>query len=144
MADAPTKPPLQMSDLTGFTELDEFGVMPREEKLERSLENPKLPGAMKMGAIKEITRARIRHQLAALLSQEMPNLQAALAEVRADNPKVYIDQLLNTLEFVQPRQKAVEVEHSSEEGRRARDLSMDDLMRALTEPEPDADVVSVQ
>src|SRR5690349_754346 len=143
MADTPTKP-LQMSDLTGFTELDEFGVMPREEKLERSLENPKLPGAMKLGAIKEITKARMRHQFANLSSQEMPNVQKARADVRADNPKVYIDQFSALAEFALPKQRAVELDRDSEGARGARDMTMDQLMNALLEPEPDADVVSVQ
>lgn len=143
MADAPTKP-LQMSDLTGFTELDEFGVMPREEKLEASLANPKLPGAMKLGAIKEITRARMRHQFANLISQEMPNVQAALAEVRSDNPKVYIDQFIALAEFALPKQKAVEMDHGSESARGAREMTMSELMNAMLEPEPDSAVVSEQ
>jgi len=140
MADAPTK----LSDLTGFTELNEFGVTPREEHLEQSLAQPKLPGAMKLGAVNTITKARMRHQFSNLLSSEMDNLRAALGELRKENPKVYIDQLLSMAEFALPRMKAVEIEGESEAGRQAKEMSMDELMRLALEPEPDAQVVSVQ
>lgn len=136
--------PLTMSDLTGLTEIDEFGVMPREEKIEASLAHPKLPGAMKLGALKEITTARMRHQFANLISQEMGNVADALREIKADNPKVYIDQFIALSEFALPKMKAVEVDHGSQAGSSAKNLSMNDLMRALMEPEPDAQVVDVQ
>lgn len=141
MADAPTK----LSDLTGFTELNEFGVTPREEHLEQTLANPKLPGAMKLGAVKEITKARLRYQFSKLISAEFENMQAAFLELRKENPKVYIDQVLAAAEFALPKMKAVEIDES-ESGRQARELSMDELMRlALDPPAPeDATVVSVQ
>ena len=140
MSDAPTK----LSDLTGLTEIDEFGTMPTEEKLNASLAKPEMPGAMKLGAMNAITKARMRHQFANLLSSEMPNLQAALGDLRAESPKVYIDQLLSMAEFALPRMKAVEIEGNSESERGARDMSMNDLMNALAREEPDAQVVSVQ
>jgi hypothetical protein len=118
--------------------------MPREEKIEASLANPQLPGAMKLGALKEITKARMRHQFANLISQEMPNVQDALREVKADNPKVYIDQFIALAEFALPKMKAVEVDHGSESGNSAKNLSMNDLMRLAFEPEPDDQVVAEQ
>lgn len=144
MDDEDPPKPLKMSDLTGFTELNEFGTTPREEHLVQTLENPKLPGAMKLGAVNAITKARMRHQFANLLSSEMENLRAALADLRAENPKVYIDQLLSAAEFALPRMKAVEIEKESESARQAKEMSMDDLMRIALGPEPDADVVSIQ
>lgn len=140
------EPPTKLSDLTGFTELNEFGVTPREEHLEQTLANPKLPGAMKLGAVKEITKARLRHQFSKLISAEFENMQAAFAELRKENPKVYIDQVLSAAEFALPKMKAVEIEKESESGRQAKELSMDELMRLAFEPpaDPDADVVSVQ
>lgn len=139
-----TDAPMKMSDLTGFTELDEFGVMPREEKIEASLANPKLPGAMKLGALKEITTARIRHQFANLLSQEFPHMQDALGELRKENPKVYLDKIGDLAEFALPKMKAVEVDHGSESGNSAKNLSMNDLMRLAFDPEPDDQVVAEQ
>lgn len=140
MADAPTK----LSDLTGFTELNEFGVTPREEHFTQSLANPQLPGAMKLGALKEITKARLRHQFSNLIDAEFTHMQAALAELRAENPKVYLDQVMELAKFALPQMKAVELEQESESGRSAKNLSMNELMKALMEPADDTQVVSVQ
>lgn len=133
--------PLTMSDLVGDDAgLEEFGVMPTEKKLEATLANPQLPGAMKLGAVHAITKARMRNQVATLFSQEMPNIRAALAELREANPKVYIDQILAIAEFAIPKLKAVEVTGESEAGRKANEMSLDELMGAIS----DDRVVSVQ
>lgn len=139
-----TNPLTKLSDLTGMTELDEFGVMPREEVIEARLANPEMPGKMKLGAVNAITKARMRHGFANLLASEMDNLKLALKELRAENPKVYIDQLLSMAEFALPRMKAVEVEQESESSRQAKNMSMDELMRVALEADPDPEVVSVQ
>jgi hypothetical protein len=99
---------------------------------------------MKLGALKEITTARIRHQFANLLSQEFPHMADALGELRKENPKVYLDKIGDLAEFALPKMKAVEIDHGSQAGTSAKNLSMNDLMRALMEPEPDAQVVAVQ
>jgi hypothetical protein len=140
---AMTDHPRQLSDLTGFTSLDEFGVMPREEKLEATLANPQLPGAMKLGTVKAITKARIRHQFANLLSAEFPHMQEALGELRAENPKVYLDQIMGLAEFAIPKLKSVEVEREGDSERAAKEMTMTELMNALMAPEDDP-VVSEQ
>lgn len=129
-----------MSDLTGFGSLEEFGVLPTEQRLETSLAKPELPGAMRLGAINAISKARMRHQWANLLSEEMPNVKSALDALRAENPKAYLDKINELSEFALPKMKSVEVDHGSESSRRAQDLTLDELMGALS----DNSVVSVQ
>jgi hypothetical protein len=132
-----TDHPRQLSDLTGFTSLDEFGVMPREEKLEATLAQPEVPGGMKLGTIKAITKARIRHQFANLLAAEFPNMQTALGELRKENPKVYLDQVMGLAEFAIPKLKSVEVEREGDSERAAKEMTMTELMNALMAPEDD-------
>lgn len=135
-----SKPDTTMDELTGLGPLEEFGVLPRETVLETSLAKPDMPGAMKIGAINTITKARMRHQFANLLSSEMPNVKAALEELRRENPKVYLDQLAMLAEFALPKLKSVEVDTGGEAGRKANEMTLDELMNLAS----DDTVVSVQ
>ncbi len=129
----------KLSDLTGMTELNEFGQMPREEQIEASLAKPDAAGALTLGRINNVSKARMRHQFAKLLALEMPQIQKALAALHAENPKVYLDQVMALAEFSLPKLKSVEIDVSAN-AESARALSLDDLQRALT----DDNVVSVQ
>lgn len=130
----------KLDDLVGPLHLEEFGALPREEKLEQSLQKPELPGAYAVSTMKAITTARIRHQFANLIAAEMPNLQSALADLKKENPKVYIEKLTEVAEFALPRLKSVEVDVSAN-NESARSLTMDQLMAAIAD---DGTVVSVQ
>lgn len=129
----------KLSDLTGMTELNEFGQMPREEQIEASLAKPDAAGAISLGRINNVSKARMRHQFAKLLALELPAIQSALAALHAENPKVYLDQIMALAEFSLPKLKSVEIDVSAN-AESARNLSLDDLQRALT----DDNVVSVQ
>ena len=129
----------KLSDLTGMSDMDEFGQMPREEHIEASLAKPDAPGAMTLGRINNVSRARMRHQFAQLLALEMPQIQKALAALHAENPKVYLDQVMALAEFSLPKLKSVEIDVSAN-SESARDLSLASLQAALT----DDSVVSVQ
>ena len=74
-----TKPTL--SDLVGG-ELNEFGNMPPEEHMQKSLVKPDAPGAMTLGRINNVSKARMRHQMAQLLALEMPQIGRASCRER--------------------------------------------------------------
>ena len=131
-----TKPTL--SDLVGG-DMNEFGQLPREEHIAASLAKPDAPGALTLGRINNVSKARMRHQFAQLLALEMPAIQSALAELHKENPKVYLDQVMALAEFSLPKLKSVEIDVSAN-SESARSLSLADLQRALT----DDAVVSVQ
>lgn len=130
----------KLDDLVGPIHLEEFGALPREEKLNASLATPEMPGAYAVSTLKAITTARIRHQFANLIASQMPQLTEALAELKKENPKVYIEKLTEVAEFALPRLKSVEVDVSAN-NESARTLTMDQLMSALAD---DGSVVSVQ
>lgn len=130
----------KLDDLVGPIHLEEFGALPKEEKLEQSLAQPDLPGAYAVSTMKAIATARIRNQFSNLIASEMPNLKEALGELKKENPKVYIEKLTEVAEFALPRLKSVEVDVSAN-SESARALTMDQLMSALAD---DGSVVSVQ
>jgi hypothetical protein len=132
-----TKPTL--SDLVGAPELDEFGTLPREERIVQSLAQPDAPGAMTVGRINNISKARMRHAFAQVLNLELPHIQEALRELQKENPKVYLEKVMELAEFSLPKLKSVEIDVSAN-SESARNLSLADLQRALT----DDAVVSVQ
>ena len=129
----------KLSDLTGITDLNEFGQLPREEHIVESLKQPDAPGALTIGRINNVSKARMRHQFAKLLALELPHIQTALKELHDTNAKVYLDQIMALAEFSLPKLKSVEIDVSAN-AESARNLSLDDLQRALT----DDNVVSVQ
>lgn len=128
-----------LSDLIGG-DLNEFGQMPREEHIEASLARPDAPGAMSLGKINGVSKARMRHQFANLLALELPQIQSALKALHAENPKVYLDQVMALAEFSLPKLKSVEIDVSAN-SESARQLSLADLTNALAS---DESVVSVQ
>jgi hypothetical protein len=133
---APTKP--SMSDLIGGS-LDEFGALPREEHIEKSLAQPDAAGALTLGRINNVSKARMRHQFANVLALEIPHIQEALRELQKENPKVYLEKVMELAEFSLPRLKSVEIDVSAN-AESARSMSIADLQRALN----DDNVVSVQ
>lgn len=128
-----------LDDLVGPLHLEEFGPLPKEVKLEQSLANPQMPGAYAPSTLKAITTARIRHQFSNLIASEMDNLKSALGELKAENPKVYIEKLTEVAEFALPKLKSVEVDVSAN-NESARTLSIAQLQAALV----DDQVVSIQ
>ena len=122
-----------------MAELNEFGQLPREEHITQSLANPNAPGAMALGRINNVSKARMRHQFAQLLALEVPQIQAALRELQKENPKVYLEKVMELAEFSLPKLKSVEIDVSAN-AESARSLSLADLQAALAS---DA-VVSVQ
>lgn len=128
-----------LSDLIGG-DLNEFGQMPREEHIEASLARPDAPGALSLGKINGVSKARMRHQFANLLALELPQIQSALKALHAENPKVYLDQVMALAEFSLPKLKSVEIDVSAN-SESARALSLADLQNALAS---DESVVSVQ
>lgn len=127
-----------LTDLIGG-DLDEFGQLPREEHIVESLKRPNAPGALSLGKINNVSKARMRHQMAQLLALELPQIQTALAALHAENPKVYLDQVMALAEFSLPKLKSVEIDVSAN-SESAKDLSLADLQNALLSDS----VVSVQ
>jgi hypothetical protein len=128
----------KLTDLIGG-DLNEFGQLPPETHIEASLAQPDAAGAISLGRINNVSKARMRHQFAKLLALEMPAIQSALKSLHQENPKVYLDQIMALAEFSLPKLKSVEIDVSAN-AESARALSLDDLQRALT----DDNVVSVQ
>jgi hypothetical protein len=128
----------ELNDLIGG-DLNEFGHLPREAHIEASLAAPNAPGAMTLGKINGISKARMRHSFARVLALEIPHIQEALRELQKENPKVYLEKVMELAEFSLPKLKSVEIDVSAN-AENARSLSLDDLQRALT----DDTVVSVQ
>jgi hypothetical protein len=131
-----TKP--SMSDLVGG-ELNEFGTLSREEHIVQSLAKPDAPGALTVGRINNISKARMRHAFAQVLNLELPHIQDALRELQKENPKVYLEKVMELAEFSLPKLKSVEIDVSAN-SESAKNMSLADLQRALT----DDAVVSVQ
>ncbi len=131
----PTKP--AMSDLLGdpLEPIDEFGVLPREEKIQQSLERPQAPGALAIGSINNITKARIRFSLSQLIALEIPQMQLALRELQRESPKAYLETVMELATFSLPKLKAVAIDVSdNRENQNARQLTMEELQSALTDP----------
>lgn len=129
----------ELEDLIGPMHLEEFGSLPKQEKLEQSLAKPDMPGAYAPSTLKAITTARIRHQFSNLVASEMENLKSALGELKKENPKVYIEKLTEVAEFALPKLKSVEVDVSAN-NESARSLTLEQLQAALV----DDTVVSIQ
>lgn len=130
-----------MSDLVGAASMEEFGKLPTEEKYQQSLAKPNHPGGMKVATLNEISKARTRASFARLLHEQIQNgnVTAAFQELRENNPKVFLEKLMEFAEFSTPKLKSVEIEHTSGDGD-AKKLTLEQLMGALT----DDSVVSVQ
>lgn len=128
----------KLSDLVGG-ELNEFGQLPREEHIVKSLAQPEAAGALTLGRINNVSKARMRHQFANVLALEIPHIQEALRELQKENPKVYLEKVMELAEFSLPRLKSVEIDVSAN-AESAKNMSLADLQRALT----DDAVVSVQ
>ncbi len=118
-----------LDDLVGG-DIDEFRQMPREEKIEVTLRNPSAPGAMSLNTINNVSKARMRRSFAAVLALEVPHIQEALRELQKENPKVYLEKVMELAEFSLPKLKSVEIDVSAN-AESARQLSLADLQNAL-------------
>ncbi len=127
-----------LTDLVGG-DLNEFGQLPREEHIEASLAAPNAAGAMTLGKINNVSKARMRHSFAKVLALELPHIQEALRELQKENPKVYLEKVMELAEFSLPKLKSVEIDVSAN-AESARNMSLADLQNALV----DDTVVSVQ
>lgn len=127
-----------LTDLIGG-DLNEFGSLSKEQHIEASLAMPNAPGALSLGHIKNVSKARMRHTFSQLLAMEVPHIQEALRELQKENPKVYLEKVMELAEFSLPKLKSVEIDVSAN-AESARNLSLADLQAALAS---DA-VVSVQ
>lgn len=107
-ATLPTVTTTQMPDLLGLQNA-EFEV-PSEQKLQKSLANPHSPGSMQLGAIRQITQARIRWALAELVALNFEKVSAWLDEAAKDSPTAAIDRLIELTKFVTAQQKSMTVE----------------------------------
>ncbi len=127
-----------LTDLVGG-DLNEFGQLPREEHIVESLKRPDAPGALSLGKINNVSKARMRHSFAKVLALELPHIQEALRELQKENPKVYLEKVMELAEFSLPKLKSVEIDVSAN-AESARNMSLADLQNALV----DDTVVSVQ
>jgi hypothetical protein len=129
----PQATPLTMHDLLGGDDaIDEFAPVPRQERIERSLTTDKPPprGALTPTQVNNITKARIRASCAELVHGELANVKKALDEIRGDNPKVYLDQLMAFMEFSMPKLKAMELD-VSDNRESTREMTLAELEAAL-------------
>jgi hypothetical protein len=126
---------MKASDLLGETDgpLDEFKQLPREELIQHSLAKPESPGALKVGSINNITKARIRYSLSQLIALEIPNMQQALLDLRKESPKAYLEQVMELATFSLPKLKAVAIDVSDNRESNARQLTLDELQSALVD-----------
>lgn len=126
-------PLLTMSDLVGAdVALDEYGPIPKEQLIEKSLANPKAPGALTIGKVDNITKARIRQTLSNVVALEIPHIQSALRELQSDSPKAYLETVMSFMEFSLPKLKAMELD-VSDNRESAKAMTLEELQRAMGE-----------
>jgi hypothetical protein len=128
----------RLPDLIGG-DINEFGSLPREEHVRQSLEKPNAPGALKIGSINNITKARIRYAMSQLVALELEHIQTALRDLQTESPKAYLETVMELMTFSLPKLKSVEIDVSAN-NENARNMSIADLQSALTSQ----DVVSTQ
>lgn len=133
----PTAP--KLPDLIGG-DINEFGSLPREEHVRQSLEKPQAPGALKIGSINNITKARIRYAMSQLIALEIPQIQQALRDLQAESPRAYLETVMELMTFSLPKLKSVEIDVSAN-SESAKNMSIADLQSALSS---DESVVSTQ
>ena len=124
-----------MHDLLGDdSALDEFAPIAKQARIDASLSTtriiPKDRGGLTPTQINNVTKARIRQTVSNLVAGEMPAVQEALKELRADNPKVYLETLMAFMEFSLPKLKAMELD-VSDNRESTKEMTLDELTRAL-------------
>lgn len=124
-----------MHDLLGDdSALDEFGPIAKQARIDASLSTtriiPRERGGLTPTQINNVTKARIRQTVSNLVAAEMPAVQKALEELRADNPKVYLETLMAFMEFSLPKLKAMELD-VSDNRESTKEMTLDELTRAL-------------
>ncbi len=104
-----------------------------ENLLALSLEQPTHPLALSQRAVAQVTSNQLRHAFAQLLAGNLDNVQRWLEEVAATSPSKAIELLLQMAEFNLPRLKAMAVKIEDQSGRPARELSVAELERIISE-----------
>ena len=126
--------PLTYQDLVGADDaLDEFGPIATQDRIDASLKPTvvrQAPGSLTPRKINEITKARVRALCTDIVAGEMPRVRAALEALAADNPKVYLDQLMAFMEFSLPKLKAMELD-VSDNRENARTMGLAELEQAF-------------
>lgn len=121
-----------MTDLIGANDaLDEFGPIPKEQRIEQSLARPDAAGALTPGKINNITKARIRQNISNLVALELPHIQQALRELQDSSPKAYLEVVMEFMEFSLPKLKAMELD-VSDNRESVKDMSTADLLNAFS------------
>lgn len=114
--------------------VDDLLGMPSEERIVRTLDNtlpaeiPPLP----LGAINNVTRARIRHAFAELAHGNMQHVERWLHEVAQTSPAKAVELFIELAQFSAPKLKAVAVDVTSKDGSVER-LSIAELQSIVAE-----------
>lgn len=123
-------------------------TQPTEARVKRGLETPvekSNPGALQLGAINKITKARLAWAVAELTAMNLEKVSKWLDEAAADSPTAAIDRLIELLKFTNPQQKSVTVENLPNDTTNYGQWSLSQLQGvALNGLLPDANVVAEQ
>lgn len=83
--------------------------MPAAKALQFSLDQPEHPQAKSQLEVQRLTSNKIRGNFMMLLQQQDANMTEALDAVRANNPKLYLELLIDIAQFITPKLKATKV-----------------------------------
>lgn len=123
-------------------------AQPTEARIKRGLETPvekSSPGALQLGAINKITKARLAWAVAELTALNLEKVSAWLDSAAADSPKTAVELLIELLKFTNPQQKSVTVENLPNDTTNYGQWSLSQLQGvALSGLLPDANVVAEQ
>lgn len=114
----------ELPDLLGLDQLQEY-VLPvtSDEAARTTVVSPEDPSAMKLGAFKAMTKARVGYMVADLTAGLMPDIKRIFLKLEIDSPKAALDFYLELLKFSTPQMKHMAVERQDGDGpMRARSL----------------------
>lgn len=117
----------ELPDLLGLDDLQEYALPVTSDEAARATAGGKTTtldrGAMKLGAFRSLTKARVGYMLADLTAQMMPEVQVWLRDLAKDSPKAAVDAFLELAKFSTPQMKHMAVERDAGDGpMRARSL----------------------
>lgn len=124
----------------------EFDV-PTETRVKRGLESPvqkSTPGALQLGAINKITKARLAWAVAELTAMNLEKVSKWLDEAAKDSPVAAIDRLIELLKFTNPQQKSMTVENVPTDTTNFGNLTTKQLQALVFQPAGADGVVSEQ
>lgn len=102
-----------------------------QERIDHSVAVPESPLALTPRQLTKVAKARAELAMAELLNDQMPQMTSALAQLREQSPKAYLDQMVELAKFVTPQKKAVEVEADNLAGD-ARSMTLDQLLNVVS------------